>query len=142
MAHVDHEIEAIELAVGPAVVWPLRIAAVQMLVLVVVGAAGAVARGDAAPRWSGEFVAWILFLGIVTNSLAFLVQAWGQKRVSPTRIAILFSGEPVFAAAFGVWLAGESFGLRDAAGAALVMSAVAFTVIGPRNEPSPAQAGG
>jgi len=121
---------------------PLRLAAIQMLVLFAVAAIGAASAHDPAPKWSGEFILWIAFLGIVTNGLGFLVQAWGQRRVSPTRTAILFSGEPVFAALFGVWLAGESFGLRDAAGAALVMAAVAFTVIGPRNETSPAQAGG
>jgi drug/metabolite transporter (DMT)-like permease len=113
---------------------PVRLAAIQMLVLAAVGAAGTVVAGDPAPRWSGGFVASILFLGIVTNALGFLVQAWGQKRVPPTRTAILFSGEPVFAAFFGVWLAGETFGLRDLAGALLVMAAVAFTVLAPRNE--------
>jgi drug/metabolite transporter (DMT)-like permease len=120
---------------------PLRFNAVQMLVLLVVAAVAAVAAGDAAPRWSGGFVASILFLGIVTNAVAFVVQAWGQKRVPPTRTAVLFSGEPVFAAAFGVWLAGETYGLRDLAGATLVMAAVAFTVLLPRNEPSPVPAG-
>lgn len=120
---------------------PLRFAAVQMLVLAAVGAAGMPAETNPMPRWSGEFVASILFLGVVTNALGFLVQAWGQKLVPPTRTAILFSGEPVFAAAFGVWLAGERFGKRDLAGAAFVMAAVAFTVLAPRNEPSPAQAG-
>ena len=120
---------------------PLRLAAVQMLVLALVGNVGMLANGEPAPRWSGGFIASILFLGIVTNGLGFLVQAWGQRRVPPTRTAILFSGEPVFAAAFGVWLADESFGKRDLAGAALVMAAVAFTLFLPRNEPSPVRAG-
>jgi drug/metabolite transporter (DMT)-like permease len=121
---------------------PLRLALVQMLVLMLVGSVGMLANADPAPRWSGGFVASILFLGVVTNALSFLVQAWGQKRIPPTRTAILFSAEPVFGAVFGVWLAGERFGPRDAAGAALVMAAVAFTVFAPRNEPSPVQAGG
>jgi drug/metabolite transporter (DMT)-like permease len=120
---------------------PLRFAAVQMLVLAAVGAAGTMAETDPMPRWSTGFVASIVFLGVVTNALGFLVQAWGQKIVPPTRTAILFSGEPVFAALFGFWLAEERFGMRDLAGAALVMAAVAFTVFASRNEPSPAQAG-
>lgn len=120
---------------------PLRLAAIQMLVIVVVGAAGVVAAHDPAPRWSGAFVGQIVFLGVVTNAVGFLVQAWGQKVVPPTRTAILFSGEPVFASMFGVWLADEEFGKRHLAGAALVMAAVAFTVIRTRNEPSPVQAG-
>lgn len=120
---------------------PVRLAAVQMLVLVVAGAAGAIAQDDAPVRWSGELVAWFLFLGAVTNALGFLVQAWGQKRVPPTRTAVLFCGEPVFAAMFGVWLANETFGARDVAGAVLVMGAVALTVLRPGNVTSPQVAG-
>jgi drug/metabolite transporter (DMT)-like permease len=119
---------------------PIRLAAIQMLVLVVVGVAGAAWSHDPPVRWSGGLVAEMLFLGIVTNALGFLVQAWGQKRVPPTRTAVLFSGEPVFAAFFGFWLAGETFGWRDAAGAALVMAAVAMTVWMPRPDVAPAPA--
>lgn len=111
---------------------PLRLAAIQMLVLVVVGVTGAALLHDRPVRWSGGLVASMLFLGVVTNALGFLVQAWGQKRVPPTRTAVLFSGEPLFAALFGLWLAGEKFGWRDAAGAALIMAAVAMTVWMPR----------
>jgi drug/metabolite transporter (DMT)-like permease len=120
---------------------PVRLAAIQMLVLVAAGTAGAVAQHDASIRWSGELVAWFLFLGAVTNALGFLVQAWGQKRVPPTRTAVLFCGEPVFAAMFGVWLAGETFGARDVLGASLVMGAVALTVLRPGNVTAPGAAG-
>jgi len=110
---------------------PIRLAAVQMTVLFVVGAAGTLVVADAHQRpvrWSPALVGELLFLGVVTNALGFLVQAWGQKRVSPTRTAILFACEPVFAALFGAWLADETFGVRDVVGAALVMAAVALTI--------------
>jgi drug/metabolite transporter (DMT)-like permease len=119
---------------------PIRLAAIQMLVLVVVGVTGAVWSHDPPVRWSGGFVAEMLFLGVVTNALGFLTQAWGQKHVPPTRTAVLFSGEPVFAAFFGFWLANEHFGGRDAAGAALVLCAVAMTVWMPRRVVAPAEA--
>jgi drug/metabolite transporter (DMT)-like permease len=117
---------------------PIRLAAIQMLVLVVVGVAGAASARDPSPRWDGSLVAELLFLGVVTNAVGFFVQAWGQKHVPPTRTAVLFSGEPVFAAVFGWWLAAEQFGARDALGAALVMVAVAITVLRPRPEVAPA----
>ena len=109
----------------------VRLAAVQMLVLVIVGVAGSAAVNDVGARpvrWSGGLVLEILFLGVVTNGLGFFVQAWGQKRVPPTRTAVLFAGEPVFAALFGAWLASETFAARDIAGAVVVMSAVALTI--------------
>jgi len=113
---------------------PIRLAAVQMLVLAAVGAAGALGRGDPSPRWTGRFVAELAFLGIVTNGIGFFVQAWGQRRVPPTRTAILFAGEPVFASIFGAWLVGETFGVRDIVGAAIVMAAVALTIARVKND--------
>ena len=93
------------------------------------------------PRWSGRFVAELAFLGVVTNGLGFFVQAWGQRRVTPTRTAILFAGEPVFASIFGAWLVAETFGVRDVVGATIVMAAVALTIAKSKND-APAEPGG
>jgi len=120
---------------------PVRLAAVQMVVVVIAGTAGALARHDAPVRWSGALAGQIVFLGVVTNGLGFFVQAWGQKRVTPTRTAILFAGEPVFASIFGAWLVGETFGIRDVVGATIVMAAVALTIAKSKND-APAEPGG
>jgi drug/metabolite transporter (DMT)-like permease len=111
---------------------PLRLAAVQLLVCGAVTAllwSGWVREREV--RWTGALVVGILYLGIVTNAIGFLLQTWAQRRVPPTRVAILFSPEPVFAALFGMTLAHERFGLREIVGAALVMAAVAWTVWQP-----------
>jgi len=120
----------------------LRLATVQILVLFVVAAAAVLVDPESRRvRWSGGFALEILYLGVVTNGVGFFVQAWGQKRVPPTRTAVLFAGEPVFAAVFGAWLASERFGLSAFLGAALVMAAVALTVARSRND-APRDAGG
>jgi drug/metabolite transporter (DMT)-like permease len=121
---------------------PLRLAAVQLLVVLGVAGIGAPFAGEAPVRWSWAFVGAILFLGVATNALGFLGQAWAQQRVPPTRTAVLFSCEPVFAALFGFWFAGESFGAREFAGAALVLAAVAADVLAPRSESRADAAGG
>src|SRR6185295_18732529 len=95
---------------------PLRMAAIQLLVVAVAAGVGAALSPTSRVHWIGTFVASVLFLGVVTNALGFLAQAWGQRRVSPTRTAVLFAPEPVFAAAFGVWLAHEKFGRREIVG--------------------------
>lgn len=115
---------------------PLRIATIQMLVLGLASGVAAAAADELRADWSARFVLWTVFLGVVTNALAFLVQAWAQRRVSPTRAAVIFSTEPLFATAFGVWLLGERLRLRDYAGASLVLVAVAFTVWAPRRAAS------
>jgi drug/metabolite transporter (DMT)-like permease len=121
---------------------PIRLAAIQLLVVAAVGGAGALFEQERAVNWSPSFVACVLFLGLLTNALGFLTQAWAQRRVPPTRTAVLFSAEPVFAAIFGVWLAGEAFGLRELAGAVLVMAAVAIAVVKPGSDAAPASTGG
>jgi drug/metabolite transporter (DMT)-like permease len=112
---------------------PVRLAAVQLLTafVVVTGLRLAFPEGERLV-WTPRFVASLVFLGVVTNALGFLAQAWAQKRVAPTRTAILFSPEPVFAAVFGVWLKAEEFGGRQFAGSALVMAAVVLTVWAPK----------
>jgi len=52
------------------------------------------------------------------------VQTWAQRRLSAARTALAFALEPVWAAAFGFWLAGDRLGLPGWAGAALIMAGI------------------
>lgn len=119
----------------------VRIAAIQLGVMSVVGF-GSLAIVDEQPtRWSGALVGHIAFLGIGASALGLLVQAWAQKTVSPTRTAVLFCGQPIFSLAFGVWLMDDEFRVRDGVGAALIMAAVLLTVLVPRNDAARSAAG-
>ena len=51
-----------------------------------------------------------LYLGVACTILAYLGQTWAQARTSPTRTAIIFSLEPVFAAFFAWYWIGEKMG--------------------------------
>ena len=66
----------------------------------------------------------LLVTGVFASALAFLVQTWAQRRTSATRTALAFAMEPVFAAAFGFWLAGDRFGAAGWAGAVLIMAGI------------------
>jgi drug/metabolite transporter (DMT)-like permease len=59
----------------------------------------------------------------VVTALAFGLQVWGQRRVSPTRTALLLLIEPVAAAVLG-YLTGERLGLAGAAGAVLILGGI------------------
>jgi drug/metabolite transporter (DMT)-like permease len=69
----------------------------------------------------------LLVTGVFASALAFLVQTWAQRRTSATRTALAFAMEPVFAAAFGFWLAGDRLGAAGWAGAALIMAGIALS---------------
>jgi len=104
---------------------------IQLLVLAVVCGTGALLADEKPVRWTGDLFAVVFFLGHVTCVLAFLAQAWAQRRFPPTHTAILFSPEPVFAALFGWWLLGEEIGPRVVVGGALVLGGVLLAVLRP-----------
>ncbi|MGQ9566832.1 MAG: DMT family transporter [Anaerolineae bacterium] len=61
------------------------------------------------------------FTGVLATSFAFGVQTAAQRFTSPTHTALIFAAEPVFAAAFGFLLAGETLGPRETVGCALIL---------------------
>jgi drug/metabolite transporter (DMT)-like permease len=66
----------------------------------------------------------LLVTGVFASALGFLVQTWAQRRTSATRTALAFAMEPVWAALFGFWLAGDRLGALAWAGAALIMAGI------------------
>src|SRR5436305_2004746 len=63
----------------------------------------------------------LLVTGVFAIALGFLVQTWAQQRTSATRTALAFTMEPVFAALFGITLAGDRLGALGWTGCAAIM---------------------
>jgi drug/metabolite transporter (DMT)-like permease len=76
----------------------------------------------------------LIVTGVFASALAYLVQAWAQKRTSATRTALIFALEPVFAGIFGYALAGDRLGWAGWTGCAVIMAGIAVA------EPAAAQA--
>ena len=66
----------------------------------------------------------LLVTGVFASALGFLVQTWAQQRTSATRTALAFAMEPVWAAIFGFWLAGDRLGAVAWVGAVLIMAGI------------------
>ncbi|MEO8744421.1 MAG: DMT family transporter [Candidatus Dormiibacterota bacterium] len=66
----------------------------------------------------------IAVTGVFASALAFYVQTWAQQHISASRTALILTTEPAWAVAAAVLLAGQRFGLLQAAGAALVLAAI------------------
>jgi len=73
-----------------------------------------------------------LYLGVVVSAFAFALQVYGQRRVSPSRTALVLMLEPVFAAVLG-WLDGERLGWLGAFGAGLILAGILVSELGPRS---------
>src|SRR5213592_420422 len=67
----------------------------------------ALARGELGAPHGWTVWGALVVTGIFASALAFLVQTWAQRRTSATRTALAFAMEPVFAALFGISLAGD-----------------------------------
>jgi drug/metabolite transporter (DMT)-like permease len=66
----------------------------------------------------------LLVTGVFASALAFLAQTWAQRRATATQTALAFSLEPVWAAFFGLTLAGDRLGVLSWLGCAVIMAGI------------------
>lgn len=66
------------------------------------------------------------FLTVVCTVFPFWVQMWAVQRTSASHVALLLGTEPLFAALFGVTLAGDRLGAAAAVGVVIVLTAVGW----------------
>ncbi len=78
----------------------------------------------------GVWVA-LLVTGLLASAGAFLVQTTVQQKIPAARTAIILTMEPVFAAFFGYWLAGDRLVLVQVLGAILILSALVIGEVLP-----------
>ena len=66
----------------------------------------------------------IVYLALFATLLAFGIQTWAQRVVTPVRIALLSALEPVFAALWAALLLGERLSAAEKAGGGLIVLGV------------------
>ena len=76
---------------------------------------------------------WALAItGVFGSAVAFAVQTYAQRTLSPSKTALILISEPAFGGLFG-WLAGERLGVGGVAGSALILGGMALAeVMGSR----------
>ncbi|MER5482426.1 DMT family transporter [Streptomyces sp. NPDC002812] len=83
---------------------------------------------------------WLVYLSVFCTLFAFFTQMWAVRKTSPSRVSLLLGTEPVWAAVFGIALAGDRPGLLGLAGALLVLAGTAWgrtAAAGPATEATP-----
>lgn len=120
---------------------PRPFALVQLaMAAVVCGGIGLVTERPGLPSSPDVWVA-LGITGVLASAVAFAVQTYAQRHLSPTRTALILITEPAFGGLFGWLLAGEVLGVRGWAGAALILagmvvSEVLAVVVARRDERS------
>lgn len=87
-------------------------------------------------QWSPAVLAAIGIGGVLATALAFVLQTWAQQHTTPTRAALIFSLEPVFAWLVSWAFEGETLSLRAALGAALILGGILMVELKPAPAPA------
>ncbi len=95
---------------------------------VVCGAIGVATEHPGLPTGQDVWVA-LAVTGVVASAVAFGVQTYAQRHLSPTRTALILITEPAFGGLFAWLLGGEILGLRGWAGAALILVGMAVSEV-------------
>jgi len=95
---------------------------------VVCGAVGLVAERPPLPVGASLWTA-LLVTGVLASAVAFAVQTYAQKQLSPTRTALILICEPAFGGVFGWLWAHEVLGVRGLAGAGLILAGMAASEV-------------
>jgi drug/metabolite transporter (DMT)-like permease len=114
---------------------------VQVAAACITFGALALALGDLSVPRGGTVWAALIVTGLFAVAFGLLVQVWAQRRVSATRIAIIFSLETVFAGLAGYLFAGDRIGAIGLAGCAVIFAGIVIAatlrrLVG-RPEPEP-----
>ena len=84
---------------------------------------GAVSLASEPVALPGDGSVWLALVvtGVFASAVAFAVQTYAQRILSPTKTALILITEPAFGGIFG-WFAGERLGVGGFVGALLILS--------------------
>jgi len=88
--------------------------------------------------FEGTVIAALLICSIIATAIAFVAQNQFQKFTTPTRTALIFATEPVFAAATGYLWAGDRLTAWQWAGCLLILGGMLIAELGFGKKTSPA----
>ena len=114
-----------------------RLAVVQLATAGLLALIWAGLAGDLAAPASSEVWVALAITSVAASAGAFLIQTRAQREVSPTRTAVIFTMEPVFAGLFGFLLAGERLSGRGWLGAGLILAGMLTAELGGRLPAAP-----
>lgn len=118
-------------APGGNILW---LTTVQIGTVAILSAAAAAVSGQRILVYYPGLNGTLVVCALIATVFAFLVQTWMQRFLSPTQTALIFCTEPVFAALYAWWSAGERLGPVALGGAVLIMFGMVLSELAPREE--------
>ena len=103
----------------------------QLSVVGLLSLASAGVSGKEGFVWHPELLWTLIICVLIATVFAFLVQTSMQKFISPAHTALIFCTEPVFAAGYAYYAAGERLGFFAAVGALLIVAGMVVSELLP-----------
>ncbi len=82
--------------------------------------------------WSSRLGLDLLFTSLLATVGCLLIQFTFQRKTSPTRAAVIYATEPLFAALFGFLIFGEHLGATGWLGGSLILAGMVVSELSPR----------
>lgn len=91
---------------------------------------GAISLAIERPGLPSDGSVWfaLVLTGVLASAVAFAVQTYAQRHISPTKTALVLVTEPAFGGFFG-WLAGDMLGIGGIAGSALILGGMVLAEV-------------
>jgi drug/metabolite transporter (DMT)-like permease len=74
--------------------------------------------------WGGNVIFALIVTAVFATAAAFTVQTWAQRYTTPTRTALIFALEPVFALATAVLVGGEALTVPGVVGGTFIVAGI------------------
>ncbi len=106
---------------------------VQIATMAILGCCGSlVFEPTSWPQaWTGSLIFAFVITAVFATAYAFWAMTTFQNRTTPTRAALIYTLEPVFAAIFSVWLAGDRLTAIGWSGGALIVAGMIVAEVWP-----------
>jgi drug/metabolite transporter (DMT)-like permease len=106
---------------------------VQIATMAVLGCGGSLMFEPVSwpQQWTGSLIFALVITSVFATTYAFWAMTNYQNRTTPTRAALIYTLEPVFAAIFSIWLAGDRLTAIGWCGGGLIIVGMIVAEIWP-----------
>lgn len=103
---------------------PVSLALIQMMTAAIIGMIVVLFKGETSFVIEKEGMFSLLYLGIFSTTLAYLLQTVAQKMITETKAAIILSTESFWGMVFSVAILDETMTIKMVIGAILILTAI------------------
>jgi drug/metabolite transporter (DMT)-like permease len=103
---------------------PILLTLIQMITAAIIGSIVVVLKGETSVVMEKEGMFSLLYLGVFSTTIAYLLQTVAQKMITETKAAIILSTESFWGMVFSVAILDEAMTIKMVLGAILILGAI------------------